>query len=57
MRLKGVALDRILDTADRVRPDARTVVQHAVDRGEADASLAGDIPERQRARWFRLLHG
>ena len=57
MWLEGISLDRLLDTADCVRPHAGAVVQHAIDRREADASLAGDVPERQRAVGVRLLHG
>ena len=49
------ALDRVLDAADRIRPHARAVVQHAVDSGEADAGLAGNVPQRQRRRRF-LAH-
>jgi hypothetical protein len=32
-------------------------VQDAIDRREADASLAGDVPERERAVGVGLLHG
>jgi hypothetical protein len=32
-------------------------VQDAIDRREAYASLAGDVPERERAAGVRLLHG
>src|SRR6185436_16350934 len=54
---EGVAVDRLLDAADRVRPHARTVVQDAIDRREAYASLAGDVPEREMTVGVRLLHG
>src|SRR5439155_25208433 len=57
MRLEGIACDRLLDAADRVRPHAGAVVQDAIDRRKADASLAGDVPEREMAVGVRLLHG
>src|SRR5438445_790950 len=57
MWLEVISLDRLLATADCVRPHAGAVGQHAIDRCEADASLAGDVPERQRAVGVRLLHG
>ena len=55
--LEGISLDGLLDAANRVRSHAGAVVQHAIDRREADASLAGDVPERERAAGVRLLHG
>ena len=57
MRLERIALDRLFDAPDRIRPHARTIVQDAVHRREADAGLAGDVLQRQRGRGERLGHG
>src|SRR5207237_577025 len=48
MRLKGIALYRLLDATDGVRPYAGPIVEHPVHGREAHSGLARDVLERKR---------
>jgi hypothetical protein len=56
MGAECIALDGLLDAAERIRSHAGATVEDAIDSREADASLARDVLERERYARFSPLH-
>ena len=56
MRLKGVALYRLLDATNGVRPYAGPIVEDPVHGREAHSGLARDVLERKRCAVVLLFH-